>query len=145
MKNILIFLASLSFVFQIQSCKKDPSTDITQRLWDCNASQHFDSTKLATSMLGSWQWTESFSESIIKADKNIKVVFTSSGTFTVTEDASVKTQGKWGLKIVDSGILGLTMDNSSEFLYGRILLCGDKILFNDSYRDGGDNLFTRVK
>jgi len=146
MKNILTIITSLVLLSLTNSCKKDPSTFANAgQLWDCNKAQEFDSTKLADKLIGSWQWTETSSETATKqADKNIRVTFTSAGKFTVTENSTIITHGNWQMKIVDSGILGLSMDNPSEFLHGRILLCGNQVLFNNSFRDGADNLFTRT-
>jgi hypothetical protein len=142
----LITLGTFLTLFGFQSCTKDSNikTDI-QRLWDCNASQHYDSTKLAGKLIGSWQWSEMSSEGVSKPkDKNVTVTFTS-GKFSVAENFTVVTRGNWQLKKVDNDILGLSMDTPSVFLYGRILICDDEVLFNDSYIDGADNFFSRIK
>jgi len=147
MKKTIIFGTLLTILFVFQSCTKDTSVknDI-QGLWDCNASQNFDSTKLADKLIGSWQWTKSSSELVTKkADKKVVVTFTSDRKFTVVENSAIITQGNWRLKIVDSGILGLSLDTTSQFLYGRILLCESQVVFNDSYRDGTDNFFVSTK
>lgn len=147
MKKILIAITFLVFLSLTNSCKKDPSTFVNAaQLWDCNKTQEFDSTKLANKLIGSWQWSQSSTELGSKrADKNIKVTFSTTGTFSTTENSNVITQGHWRLKVVDSNILGLLMDNPSEYLHGRILLCDNQVLFNNSYIDGSDNLFIRAK
>ena len=147
MKYIITLGTFLILLMGTPSCKKDTmvKTDI-KKLWDCNASQHFDSAKLADKLIGSWQWTETSSEKSTKqADKKVIVTFTSAGKFSVTENSTVLTQGNWQLKIEDGDMFGLSVDTASQFLYGRILLCDNHVLFNDSYKDGADNLFTRTK
>jgi hypothetical protein len=128
-----------------QSCKKDTLLVIDiGSLAECTRSQHFDSTKLAAKLMGSWRWMETSSESGPgKADKDIKVTFTSAGKFTLTENSTILSRGSWQLKNDDSGGFELETDHLGSMLYGHILLCEDKLLFNDSYRDGFDNLFTR--
>lgn len=147
MKSTIIIWTVFTILIGFPSCTKDTSVnnDI-QRLWDCNASQNFDSTKLAEKLIGSWQWTESSSElATKKTDKKVVVTFTADRRFYVIENSAIITQGNWRLKIVDSGILGLSLDTTSQFLYGRILLCKTQVVFNDSYRDGTDNFFVKTK
>ncbi|MCX8020692.1 MAG: hypothetical protein N2747_09390 [Chitinophagaceae bacterium] len=148
MKNLLIIVTALSILSLTLSCEKDKGASIDMKgLWNCNASQNFDSTKLAAKLVGSWKWTTVscyWSGTTQKANKDVIVTFTSAGTFTVTENGTVTTRGNWKLKIVDRGILGLDLDNPSTFLYGRILLCDNEVLFNHSYIDGCDNLFKRI-
>jgi hypothetical protein len=140
MKNILILLTATLF---LGSCKKEKID--AKHFWDCNAVQNFDSTKLAAKLIGSWQWTNQlcYLGKTTKADKNVEVSFTASGTFSVTENLVVITQGNWKLKNLDSITIGLLLDYSSEYLLGRILLCDNQVLFNASHADACDNLFVR--
>lgn len=147
MKNIFIIAIIILISLITGSCKKEKPTHFDMKqLSDCSASQNYDSTKLASKLIGSWKWTEYSGEVSGKqfANKDVKVTFTSVGTFTVTENSMVITQGKWELGIVDWNSLGLTLDKPSAYLYGRILLCQNQLLFNNSYIDGGDNLFVRT-
>lgn len=38
----------------------------------------------------------------------------------------------------------LDLNKPSTYFYGRILLCENQVLFNNSYIDGSDNLFVRT-
>lgn len=69
---------------------------------------------------------------------------TKEGAFTVTENSVVITQGNWNLRVADFDNFELDLNNPSTYLYGRIVLCESQVLFNDSYRDGSDNLFVRM-
>ena len=151
MKKFIVFSIVLLILSAIQSCKKDGESSARidmKELWDCNAAQNFDSAKLASKLIGAWKWTaQSCYGSGYKtnlADKNVKVTFTSTGTFTVMENSIIVTQGNWKLKIQDVTIYGLDLDHTSEYLHGRILLCDNRVLFNASYIDGCDNLFVRI-
>ena len=147
MKQNLIITTFLMLTFIAHSCskKKEVQTDMKQ-IWDCNASQNFDSTKLAGKLIGSWKLTRSWSESAgtINASNNIKVTFDNSGAFAILEDSSLLSNGTWKLKIKDSNLYGLELDQPSMYLYGRILLCDNQVMFNQSYIDGIDYLFTRT-
>ena len=147
MKQLFTITTLFLMTFMINSCDKKTTNQIdTKQLWDCNASQNFDSTKLANSIIGNWKWTTHSSEigGTQNADKVVTVTFTADGTFAVSENSIIVTSGNWELKIKDSNIYGLDLDNPSIYLYGRILLCDNQVLFNSSYIDGSDNLFTRI-
>lgn len=128
----------------LTSCKKD-KLDINS-FWQCNQSQNLDTTAISSKLVGSWTWAKQscFSTGKTKsADRNIKVTFKSDHTFSVNESSNVLTQGTWKLLLLDGSSSGLELSTPSEFLYGRILLCDGQVLFNDSYRDGCDNLFNK--
>ena len=147
MKLTLIITTLLVLTFMTNSCSKKKSLQINMKqIWNCNDSQKFDSIKLASKLIGTWKWTSSANEleGTKKADKDVKVTFTSSGTFSISENSTIVTDGNWKLKMKDSPIHGLVLDKASTYLDGRILLCEDEVLFNDSYIDGTDHLFTRT-
>ena len=137
-------LLCLTIFAGLTSCKKD-KLDINS-FWQCNQSQNLDTIAISSKLIGSWTWSKQscFSTGKTKkADRNIKVTFKSDRTFSVNESSNVLTQGTWKLIQVDSTSSGLGLSAPSEFLYGRILFCNNEVLFNDSYRDGRDNLFNK--
>jgi len=141
MRLILLFLAIFA---GLTSCKKD-KLDINS-FWQCNQSQNLDTTAISNKLSGSWTWTKQscFGAGKVKAaDRNIKVTFANNHTFSVTENSNFITQGTWKLTQVDGNSWGLDISSPSEFLYGRLLFCDNQVLFNDSYIDGCDNLFTK--
>ena len=138
-----IFLSAL--IIGLLSCKKD-KLDINS-YWQCNQSQNLDSARISAKIAGIWVWSKqscSGSGKTKQADRNISVVFNADHTFIVNENAAVLTQGTWNIVQVDGSSCGLNLSSSSEFLFGRILFCENQVLFNDSYRDGCDNLFIRT-
>ncbi|MGI6048624.1 MAG: hypothetical protein ACOYEG_11595 [Petrimonas sp.] len=147
MKNLFIISAFILISLLSFSCSKDSSEqiDIVQ-LYNCHKSQKYDSTKLASKLIGTWKWTTYSAEipGTIKADKNVFLNLTKEGEFTVTENSVVVTRGNWKLKVADIDLFALDLNNPSTYLYGRILLCENLVLFNNSYIDGGDNLFVRI-
>jgi len=148
MKNLLIISAFIFISLLTFSCSKDKLDQIdTKQLWDCYKSQNYDSTKLASELLGTWKWTAYHVEvpGTNKANKDVFLNLTKTGTFTVTENSVVITQGNWNLRIVDINNYELELNNPSTYLYGRIVLCENQVLFNNSYIDGSDNLFIKME
>jgi hypothetical protein len=149
MKNqLLIFAFSILSVFIISCSKKDKLEYIDyQQFRACSAPKKHDSTKLTIEIVGTWKWTTRASEMLgaTKADKEIFLNLTPAGTFTVTENSVIITEGKWCIGIEDHFSYGLNLDKPSNYLSGIIYLCDNQVLFNDSYRDGSDNIFVRVK
>ena len=140
MRRILIILMLPTFF----ACKKD-ALNIND-YWICNQSQNLDSAAIVNKLIGSWVWTKQSSEAYKKpkqADKIVKVTFNANGNFTVAENSGIVAQGTWKLEIVDGNMYGLDVSQQSQYLHGRILFCSNELLFNDSYRDGYDNLFVK--
>ncbi len=134
---IILTLASI-----LTSCKKE-KINVNDFL-QCSKSQNLDSTAIANKLTGNWRWKKQscyWTAQTKKADKDVKVIFNTNRTFTVSQNDIIIAQGTWRLKIVDSNMYGLDLSQFSEYLNGRILFCNNEILFNDSYRDGCDNLF----
>lgn len=117
-----------------------------QQIGDCHYAQNDDSTKLTDKLIGNWQWTYHYSElqGTTKADKDVKLTFTASGTFSVTENSIVITDGNWKIKYAENNGFKLDLSHSSRYLHGIILLCDNEVLFNSSYVDGNDYLFERI-
>ncbi len=141
MKYLIFFLLVCSLSF---SCKKDMDLD---SFWSCNSAQNLDSTAISNKIQGPWKWIKQAccGDSKFKpADKNIKVIFNPNSTFTVSENSTIVTQGNWRLVIVDATMWGLDLSSSNSYLYGRILFCDNKVLFNDSHLDGGDFVFEKT-
>jgi len=147
MKNTIIISAFIIISLLSQFCSKDNLEKIdTKQLWNCYKALNYDSTKLAIKLIGTWKWTAYQAEipGANNADKEVFLTLTKTGTYTVTENSVVITQGNWNLKIVDFNSYELAVNEPSVYLYGRILLCENQVLFNNSYIDGSDNLFTRT-
>jgi len=139
---------SISFiivVFTIIACKKDRIDAASFQ--QCHNAQNLDSLSISNTLIGSWTWSKQYCfwpDKTIKANKKVQVTFNSNATFTVFENSNVIAQGNWKLMRVDNyNNWGLQLNPGSSYLYGRILLCNDQVLFNNSFIDGCDNLFYR--
>ena len=138
-------LLCLTIFTGLMSCKKD-NIDINS-FWECNKSQNLDTTTISSRLFGTWKWSKQIcgdgAGKTKTADKNIKVTFRTDRTFSVNENSTLLAQGTWKLVQVDGNSWGLDLSAASKYLYGRILFCDNQVLFNDSYRDGCDNLFDK--
>jgi hypothetical protein len=140
--RLVLFCVTILAAFA--ACKKD-KLDVNL-FWNCNQSQHLDTTAISVKLMSSWTWSKQAcfgTGNTVAANKNIKVTFRTDHTFSVNENATLLTQGTWKLVQLDSNSCRLDLSSASEYLYGRILFCDDQVLFNDSYRDGCDNLFIK--
>lgn len=137
-------LLCLTIFAGMTSCKKD-KLDISS-IWQCNKSQNLDTTAISNKIIGSWTWIKQscfWTGKTKPADRNIKVTFKNNHTFFAIESSNLLTQGTWKLMEVDGTSSELDLSTPNELLYGRILFCDNQVLFNDSYRDGCDNLFNK--
>jgi hypothetical protein len=146
MRVLLLLLLISLFLF---SCSKDSEPD-QQKFWDCHTSQNFDSTAIANRLLGTWNLSSQMcgpgaAGGPVVLRIAVKSTFNTDGSFSVVDHSSTLTQGNWKLKIVDANMWGLDLSVQSNYLYGRILFCENKVLFNDSYRDGCDTKFEKQK
>lgn len=139
-----ISLAVIATVFVICACKKE-QIDVNSFI-QCHNIQNLDSTAISNKLVGSWEWVKTYcanSGKPKKADRTLVLTFNSNATFTLVENSNPIAQGIWKLKIVDNNLWGLDLTTLSNYLYGRIFFCDNQVLFNNSYVDGCDNLFTR--
>ena len=137
-------LIGLFIVATLASCKKE-KLDINS-YWVCNKSLNLDSVAISGKIIGLWVWTKQscFEAGETKAaNKNINVTFKPDHTFVVNENTNILSQGTWKLVLLDNNQWGFAVPSLSDYLYGRILFCGNEVLFNNSYIDGCDNLFTK--
>ena len=137
-------LFCLTILAGLISCKKE-NIDLNS-FWECNKSQNLDTTAISVKLVGSWTWAKQscFWEGKTKsADRNIKVTFNNNHTFSINENSNTLTQGTWKIVQVDGNSWEFDLSSPGEYLYGRILFCNNQVLFNDSYRDGCDNVFNK--
>jgi hypothetical protein len=140
-----IILFCLAIIAGLSACKKE-QLDL-KLFWECNQSQHLDSLAISGKLVGSWKWSKQscfWTGQTTSADKNLQVTFKNDKSFSISENAGILSQGIWKIVKLDVSSWGLDLSSPSEYLYGRILFCSNQVLFNDSYRDGCDNLFDRI-
>ena len=158
LSKIFVIAASLIFLFLADSCKKENDASNgnglflfdKKQFYDCSASQNIDSTILSNQLIGTWKWTYFLNEKGSdgkaisgKANKDVKVTFSDAGTFSVSENSAVITQGNWNVIFEDNNGFKLNLSTPSSYLFGSILHCSNQIFFNGSYLDAPDYVFTK--
>jgi hypothetical protein len=115
--------------------------------WNCHQAQNLDSAAVSAKITGTWMWRKQICHrtgKTVTAKRNIRAAFFPDHTFQVMEQTTLLVQGIWNIIPTDGSSFALDLSQESEFLYGRLLFCGNQVLFNDSYRDGCDNLFVKT-
>lgn len=144
---LMFILIATSF-----SCIDDDSNidDKVPDFSECEDSGSLD--KLQTELVGTWEWqfmmccpesTEGMKKKP-KAFSGTKITFYENGTGK-KEDKSGMKNFLWSLKTVDTNYFGIDSDLVLPMMYGRFFICNDYLWANDSYRDGADNYFKKIK
>lgn len=141
-----MFLFTLAF--SSQQCKKQ--TDSHNAIRDtenCSYNQHYDSATLAARLIGSWKWIWSYSAwdgKMHDPDKVLIIKLNAAGTFVITENGTITTEGNWSLYFISAYSIQLALDKSSDHFYGDMSLCDNSLLFNDIPVDGPAEMYKRV-
>ena len=119
---------------------------------ECISSGSLEKSILETEILGTWEWQFMVccpeSTEGMKRDLNLH-----GGTkITLYDDGKGKKEDKsgiidfsWKLKTVDFNYYGFDTDPRIFSISGRLFICNDQLFANDSYRDGADNYFKKIK
>lgn len=145
---IIVFI-----VFTIISCDKE---DISSRplsqteIWTCYSQIDWNESQIRDELIGKWRWV--YTENYWAPEKghntendNTQIEFFQDSTLNVLIGGEIKNTTKWIIIPKDGELYGLELDSSVSQLYGRILICGKIIEFNNSYIDGSDNYFERIE
>ncbi len=100
---------------------------------------------------GTWKWEFQICcpESMTPARKDsesfadTKVTFKQDGTGSMQGNDG-PTEFIWEVIPVDGSFQGIETTPLLSVLFGRIFFCGNKMLLNNSYRDGADKFFKKV-
>lgn len=120
-----------------------------QQLWECYNQSEWTADSLNTQLTGQWKWfyVESpwVAEGLFTEEENFVVEFSGDSTLYVLADGHVQDTVHYSLEPENGGNYKLSLHHGVQHLYGFIVLCEDVLVFNDSYRDGTDDYFYRVK
>ncbi len=138
-----IYLIILFFATLI-SCKK--SSTPAEVIEPCQALLNLDSAATSQKLVGTWLWRKQtcMLVPLRDADKEVKVKFSSTGNFTVTENTVVITQGTWVIKSVGTNRWKVEVSSYSSYLAGFVGFCNNQVEFDERIIDGCLHIFTRV-
>ena len=134
---------------QMESPSEEPPLT-SQEFWNCHQDANWDAASLRDALLGDWNWVYSVNywapTQGRRTDSTRTVIqLRADSTLHVRVAGELQQASRWDLLVIDDPLYGLEVEPANSLTYGRILLCNDFLQFNDSYIDGVDNYFERVR
>ena len=137
---------------QFWNCREEDNICNYTSFFQCYYAQSLDSAKLASVLIGQWQWEYAVVCTAEKKDSEAyigtSIEFLSDGTCLVHRSQSTSTF-KWILHRLPANQGFAIRDPARpvfpphDSLWGQAVLCGDTLLCNGGATDGTDNIFTR--
>ena len=126
-----------------------PDDSVYRELKACTIDARYDSSTLATSVLGEWRevWFE-WGGARHPSDSNLHYTYRSDNRYTSTINGRNWGAGHWFIAPADGEYFKLIMADTvhtGRNLPNRILSCGDGLFLEDSARNGGNQYFVRVR
>lgn len=127
----------------------DPPVSHTE-MWNCYQKTSWDSLKIKNALVGEWEWEYIACAWNLKAAsydefKELTVEFKPDNTVAVKENGQTIETSSWKVIDGDADLFALSVDTKVAPLYGRILICDNRVVFNGSYIDLCDNYYKRKK
>jgi hypothetical protein len=158
MKTIFrLLIVSVSIIALQASCKKTKTTNSPQlqkppialdSMLLCYGQTSWDSTSIHNALVGKWQWEYIKCywnpENANNEDfKNLSIEFKQKDTLEVNQNGQITQISSWDIVKLNDGYFKLIVKPIVLQLPGKVLFCGDRVLFYDSYIDGCDNYFKK--
>jgi hypothetical protein len=158
MKTIFpLLIISVSLVALQSSCKKTKTTNTPQlqkppialdSMIQCYGQTSWDSNSIHNALVGKWQWEYIKCywnpENANNEDfKNLSIEFKQNDTLEVRQNGQIIQISSWDIVRLNDGYFKLIVNPIVLQLPGKVLFCGNKVLFYDSYIDGCDNYFKK--
>ena len=149
-KSILLcgFICILSIL--IISCNdsfEGPPISQTD-IYNCHRASEWDATKIKNELLGIWEWeyTSCYGfpgEGTYITDEELRIEFRDDSTLTVTQNGLHIQNSTWKVVDGDGDLFEIEVEPYVDQLWGRILICENRVEFNFSYIDLCDNYFKK--
>lgn len=114
----------------------------------CYSKTSWDSTTIRTALIGKWQWE--FIQCFWQPEKansedfkTLVIEFKMNDSLTVYMGNQITQTTSWRVTKQFDGFYKLSTGAFVPQLPGNILLCGNRVVFYDSYVDGCDNFFKK--
>ena len=152
--KVLYRILILTLITSILSCNKEDAAQkhMSQtEIWECYNNTQWSEVKIKKELIGKWKWV--YTENYWNPDKgrnteneNTLLELLSDSTLNVIVNGKLEHTTQWIVSHRDGTLFGLELDSSiTTLVLGRILICKDNVLFNNSYIDGSDNYFIKIK
>lgn len=143
--SIFIILALLVSCTKVENKPFDPAS-----MWDCYYEKEWDSKLIEKTLIGEWDWQYiscywDFEGGNDDEYEGLSIEFKSNNTLSIIEDGQVMQTANWKIVSSDVDLFEIEADPYISQIYGIILFCEDRVVFNNSIVDGCDNLFQKKK
>jgi hypothetical protein len=146
---ILILQTSCEKPYVIDSAVKEKPPVSLDSMLQCHGQKNWDSVTIRSSLIGNWQWefircywTPEKANS--KDYQNLSVEFMQNDSVIVRVNGQTTQKASWQIVRTNDGYFTLAVNPIILQLPGKILFCGGRVLFYDSYTDGCDNYFKKI-
>lgn len=158
MKTFFFLLIAAFFITVIQiSCNKTVNTETPQQqkppirldsMLLCHQQIFWDSTAIRNALIGKWKWE--YIKCYWKPEsanseefKTLSIEFKNNDSVDVKTNGQITQKSSWSIVRLNDGYFKLLVSPIVYQLPGKILFCGDRVIFYDSYVDGCDNYFKK--
>lgn len=158
MKSYFALLIMAVSILVIQtSCKKAKSIDTPKlqqppvslsNMLQCHGETFWDSISVHNALIGQWQWK--FIKCYWNPEtangedyKTLTIEIKENDSLEVKINNQITQSSSWNVTNLNNGYYTITVNPIVPQLQGKVLFCGDSLLFYDSYVDGCDNYFEK--
>lgn len=148
--KLSIVLIIILTVGILANCKSEVVQPSIQDIW-VGCPEKYDSTATLKKMVGEWKQIATggvWNNIGIKATEgNIKIIITDQTIEAFVENVSANKVKYVIAKSYNEGYFFLKTDPAAkdQYIWGIVEFCNDKIAFKNSYVDGSDYYFQRIK
>ncbi|MDX2248069.1 MAG: hypothetical protein SF052_14885 [Bacteroidia bacterium] len=145
--GIIIPLMAISCKEDLPPVIQEPPVSHSDMLI-CHHTIVWDSITTRNALIGKWQWEYitcygNPEEANYDDYKDMFVEFKADNTLEVKMNEQITQTVTWDLKSGEANVWIMKVEPLVPQIVGRIILCGDRVEFQDSYTDGCDNYFKR--
>ena len=114
----------------------------------CHSETFWDSISVHHALIGQWQWKFIrcyWSPETANGEdyKTLTIEIKENDSLEVKINNQITQSSSWSVTNLNNGYYAITTDPIVPQLSGKVLFCGDDLLFYDSYVDGCDNYFEK--
>jgi hypothetical protein len=117
-------------------------------MYNCYQESEWDAVKIKNTLLGKWEW-EYIScvffqdNSRYVHDEELFIEFREDSTLIVTQHSVIIQNSSWHVIDVGNGLFKILEDPHVDQLFGRIIICNERVKFSGVDVDGCDNYFIK--
>ena len=147
-------VAALAFgILLLASCEKkklkiptiDPPPDPMPSLYDCHMGTIWNDSLTQSNLLGDWMMTKIYNPWLgLMPAENVMLSFIDDSTLVVTQDTIITNQ-RYHLELIDSNIYSIVTDSFNMYTNGRLMFCADSMECSNSFVDGLDYFYLKIK